>query len=180
MALSMESPAQEFEDFDRLVRQHRTRVLRFLLASLGDKDLAESLTQDCFWNAYKSRATFRGECSVDTWLIRIAVNLVRNQLRTRRYQFWKKAQRVDTEHIERWADQKISPEERASVNEQVHSIWKAASSLSDRQRTVFLLRYLEELDIHEIASATGLTPSSVHVHLRRAVDRIRRSLGKRK
>src|SRR2546422_10985377 len=76
--LSMENPALEFENFDRVVKQYRTRVLRFLLASLGDMDVAESLTQDCFWNAYKSQKTFRGECSVNTWLMRIAVNLVRS------------------------------------------------------------------------------------------------------
>src|SRR5947207_12823603 len=66
IALSMGSPALEFEDFDRVVKQYRARVLRFLLASLGDKDLAESLTQDCFGNAYKSRGTLRGQCSFDT------------------------------------------------------------------------------------------------------------------
>ena len=176
----MESPALEFEDFDRVWKQYRTRVLRFLLASLGDKDLAESLTQDCFWNAYKSRGTFRGECSVDTWLIRIAVNLVRNQVRTRRYQFWKKAERIDSEQIERWADHNISPEERASVNEQVQVIWEATSLLSERQRTVFLLRFVEDMDVHEIAEATGLTHSTVNVHLSRAVRRIRKRLGKGK
>src|SRR5215470_3457413 len=109
VVLRMENPALEFEDFESVVKQYRTRVLRFLLASLGDKDLAESLTQDCFWNAYKSRGTFRGECSVGTWLMRIAVNLVRNQVRTRRYQFWKKAERIDGDQIERWADRNISP-----------------------------------------------------------------------
>jgi RNA polymerase sigma-70 factor (ECF subfamily) len=180
MALSMESPVLEFENFDRVVKQYRARVLRFLLASLGDKDLAESLTQDCFWNAYKSRGTFRGECSVDTWLMRIAVNLVRNQVRIRRYQFWKKAERVNTEQIKRWAAQNISPEERAAVNEQVQVIWQATSSLSERQRTVFLLRFVEDLDIHEIAEVTGLTKSTVSVHLRRAVRGIRRRLGKGK
>jgi len=180
MALSMESPAREFENFDRVVKQYRARVLRFLLASLGDKDLAESLTQDCFWNAYKSRGTFRGECSVGTWLMRIAVNLVRNQVRIRRYQFWKKAERVDSEQIARWADQNISPEERTAVNEQVQAIWQATSSLSERQRTVFLLRFVEDLDIQEIAEVTGLTKSTVHVHLSRAVRGIRTRLGKEK
>ena len=59
-------PGPEFENFDRVVKQYRTRVLRFLLAAVGDIDVAESLTQDCFLNAYKSRRTFRGECSVNT------------------------------------------------------------------------------------------------------------------
>jgi RNA polymerase sigma-70 factor (ECF subfamily) len=180
IALRMENPALEFEDFDRLVEQYRTRVLRFIFASLGDMDLAETLTQDCFWNAYRSRKTFRGDCSVYTWLIRIAVNLLRTHLRSRRFQFWKKTQRVTGEDIRDWPDRTISPEERAAVNEQIQAVWEATNSLSDRQRTVFLLRFVEDLDISEIVSATGLSESAVNVHLFRAVRSIRKRLEKTK
>jgi RNA polymerase sigma-70 factor (ECF subfamily) len=157
----MENPSLEFEDFDRLVEQYRTRVLRFIFASLGDLDLAETLTQDCFLNAYKSRTAFRGTCSVYTWLIRIAVNLLRSHLRSRRFQFWKRTQRVASEDIRDWPDRTISPEERAAVNEQVQSIWNATKTLSEKQRTVFLLRFVEDLEISEIVSATGLSESAV-------------------
>ncbi len=177
IALRMENPALEFENFDRVVKQYRTRVLRFVLASLGDMDVAESLTQDCFLNAYKSRKTFRGDCSVNTWLIRIAINLVRNHVRSRRVQFWRKAERIQSDQIHDWADRSISPEERAAVNEQVQAVWEAARTLSERQRTVFLLRFVEDLDVAEIAHSTGLTESTVHVHLSRALRRIRKSLG---
>src|SRR5215475_4987962 len=180
IALSMENPVLEFENFDQVVAQYRTRVFRFVLASLGDMDVAESLTQDCFWNAYKSRKRFRGECSVNTWLMRIAVNLVRNHVRTRRFQFWKKARRVNSEEILHWADRSISPEERASLNQQVQAVWEAARNLSERQRTVFLLRFVEDLDVREIAASTGLTESTVNVHLRRAVRRIRQCVGQGK
>src|SRR5262245_62908825 len=91
IAVSMENPAVEVEDFERIVEQYRTRVLRFVFASVHDMDLAETLTQDCFWKAYRSRKTFRGDCSMNTWLMRIAVNLVRDHARSRRFQFWRKA-----------------------------------------------------------------------------------------
>src|SRR4051812_35431125 len=83
ITMNRENPALEIEDFERFVKQYRARVLRFLFASVRDMDLAETLTQDCFWKAYKHRSAFRGECSVHTWLIRIAVNLVRDQARSR-------------------------------------------------------------------------------------------------
>jgi len=176
-ALSMENPALEFENFDRLVEQYRPRVLRFLFASLRDMDLAESLAQDCFWNAYKSRSTFRGDCSMNTWLMRIAVNLVRNHTQSRRLQFWKKIQQTDNGEIGDWADRSLSPEESASIKQQVLAVWDATRSLSERQRTVFLLRYLEDLDINEIAQSTGMTPNAVNVHLFRAVRGIRKRMG---
>src|SRR5215813_14221122 len=97
ITVRMENPALELEDFDSVVEQYRTRVLRFVFASVRDMDLAETLTQDCFWNAYRNRATFRGECSVHTWLMRIAVNLVRDHTRSRHFKFWRKAERVGSE-----------------------------------------------------------------------------------
>jgi len=178
IAVNIDNPALEFEDFDRLVEQYRTRVLRFLFASVRDMDLAETLTQDCFWNAYRSRRSFRGECSVNTWLMRIAINLVRNHVTSRRFQFWKKAERIDTEQIHNWPDRGISPEQRAEIDEQVQAVWEATKTLSERQRTVFLLRFVEDLDIPEIRQATGLSESAVGVHLYRALRRIRKCLGK--
>src|SRR5207253_6766350 len=178
IAVNMENPVLEFENFDRLVEQYRTRVLRFLFASVRDMDLAETLTQDCFWNAYKSRRAFRGDCSVNTWLMRIAINLVRNHTRSRRFQFWRKAQRVDNGEIHDWPDRSISPEERAAVNEQIQAVWEATKTLSDRQRTVFLLRFLEDLDIPEIALSTGITEAAVSVRLYRAVRRIHNCVGR--
>jgi RNA polymerase sigma-70 factor, ECF subfamily len=178
--MSMKNPALEIADFERLVEQNRTRVLRFVFASIRDWDLAETLTQDCFWKAYKHRNTFRGECSPTTWLMRIAINLVRDQVRSRRFQFWRKAEQVQNEEFHNWPDRSVSPEDRAAVNEQVHAIWIATKSLSERQRTVFLLRFVDDLDIAEIASATGLTENAVNVHLYRAVRGIRKRLGQLK
>ena len=180
IAVNLGNPALEFEDFDRLVQEHRPRVLRFLFASVRDFDVAETLTQDCFWNAYKSRNTFRGECSVSTWLTRIAVNLVRNHAQNRRIQFWKKAEHLEGAEIHDWPDRSISPEERAAVNERVQAVWEATKSLSERQRTVFLLRLLEDLDIAEIAQTTGLTENAVNVHLFRGVRGIQKRLGRSK
>jgi RNA polymerase sigma-70 factor (ECF subfamily) len=178
MAIRMENPALEFDDFERLVEQYRTRVLRFVFASVRDMDLAETLTQDCFWNAYRNRRAFRGHCSVNTWLMKIAINLVRDHARNRRFQFWRKAQRVHNEEIQDWPDRRISPEDRAAVNEQVQAVWEATKTLSEKQRAVFLLRFVEDMDIPEIAHTTGLTENAVHVHLFRAVRGIRKRLGK--
>src|SRR5688500_9758231 len=90
IAVSVENSASELEDVDRLVQQHRPRLLRFIFASVRDMDVAETLTQDCFWKAHRGRETFRGDCSVQTWLLRIAVNLVRDHARRRRFRFWEK------------------------------------------------------------------------------------------
>src|SRR5688572_16055751 len=175
-----ESPAMEIQDFDRVVRQHWPRILRFLLAAVRDPDIAETLTQDCFLRAYRSRRTFRGDSTVMTWLMTIAVNLVRDRTRSRRLQFWRRAERsaVDSTLIAEWLpDRQMSPEQKAVINEQVQAVWAATAGLSERQRTVFLLRFVEDLDILEIVEATGLSESAVNVHLFRAVRAVRRRMG---
>ena len=172
-------PVQEIQDFDRVVERYWPRILRFVLAAVRDSDIAETLTQDCFWKAYRSRGAFRGESSLNTWLMRIAVNLVRDHTRSRRFQFWKNAKRtsVDSDTTHEWLpDRSISPEQRASVNEQVQAVWEATKNLSERQRTVFVLRFVEDMNILEIAEATGLTENAVNVHLFRAVRAIRKRL----
>src|SRR5262252_1431877 len=118
IGMSMERPVLEIDDFEQFVDQNRALVLRFVFASVRDMDLAETLTQDCFWNAYKSRATFRGDCGIQTWLIRIALNLIRDHARNRRFQSWRKAERVGGEEMQHWPDRSISPEEKAVVSEQ--------------------------------------------------------------
>jgi RNA polymerase sigma-70 factor (ECF subfamily) len=174
---AIDDPVQEIQDFDRVVERYWPRVLRFILAAVQDSDIAETLTQDCFWKAYRSRGGFRGDSSLNTWLMHIAVNLVRDHTRSRRFQFWKNARRdaVDSKTTHEWLpDRSISPEQRASVNQQVQAVWEATKSLSERQRTVFLLRFVEDMNILEIAEATGLTENAVNVHLFRAVRAIRK------
>jgi RNA polymerase sigma-70 factor, ECF subfamily len=180
IAMSSESPIADLEDFDAVVQAYRPRIFRFVLASLRDRDAAETLTQDCFWRAYRSRSRFRGDASVNTWLMHIAVNLVRDFLRNRRIQFWKRTMSasVDAVAISEWLpDRDVSPETKAVVKEQVEAIWRATGRLSQRQRTVFLLRFVEDMDLLEIAAATGLTEGSVKVHLFRAVNSIRKRIG---
>jgi len=182
------APAEEVRagaigDFDSLVEAHRPRIFRFILASLRDREAAENLTQDCFVRAYKARAQFRGESGVVTWLMHIAANLVRDHEASGRLKFWRRSLRSDVElsDVSEWvADQQRSPEAIAAAKEQVRAVWHAAANLSERQRTVFLLRFVEDMDLLEIAAVTGMKEGTVKVHLFRALQAVRAGLGANK
>ncbi|MBI4473614.1 MAG: sigma-70 family RNA polymerase sigma factor [Acidobacteria bacterium] len=171
----MDTPVAEISDFEKVVQVYWPRVFRFVLASIRDRDSAETLTQDCFFKAYKARSRFRGDCSVNTWLMKIAVNLVRDFARNRRLQFWKRTQSsaVEFDTVFGVPARDISPEASTLVKEQVRAVWQATEALPERQRTVFLLRFVEDMDLLEIAAATGLTEGAVKVHLFRAVHSVR-------
>jgi RNA polymerase sigma-70 factor (ECF subfamily) len=78
------------------------------------------------------------------------------------------------------ADRQQSPEAAALVQEQVKAIWAAAAGLSARQRTVFLLRFVEDMDLLEIAEVTGMKEGTVKTHLFRALQSVRARLGETK
>jgi RNA polymerase sigma-70 factor (ECF subfamily) len=168
-------------DFDAVVRQYRPRIFAFALAALRDRDAAETVAQDCFARAHRSWNQFRGEATLQTWLLQIAVNLVRDARRNRRLQFWKRASvtAIDAGSAADWLpDRDMSPEQRAAARQQVDAIWTLLPSLSEKQRTVFLLHFMEELSQQEIAEVTGISRGAVKVHLFRAVHAIRARLGR--
>ena len=175
----LECCAVEIEDFDAVVRLYRPRVFRFLLASLRDQDAAETLTQECFLKAYNGRKSFRGQASVSTWLIQIALNLARDHARNRRIQFWKRMKDPgdNAAEISEWLpDRHSSPEARVAARQQVETVWRAAARLPERQRAVFLLRFVEEMELHEIATAMDMKEGTVKSHLFRAVQTVRERL----
>ncbi len=183
LSSAVSPPAQShggIDDFDALVEAHRPRVFRFMLASLRDREAAENLTQDCFVRAYQARAQFRGDAAVSTWLMHIAANLVRDHEGSGRLQFWRRNLRpdVDVTDVSEWVvDRQRSPETIAAAKEQVRAVWKAASRLSERQRTVFLLRFVEDMDLLEIAAVTGMKEGTVKAHLFRALQAVRAAMG---
>src|ERR1017187_2558444 len=171
------------DQFTAVVAKHRPQVFRFLLASTRDFDLAETLTQYCLLKAHRNWASFRGESSAMTWLMRIAINLQKDHWRNRRMQFWRRTQSnaVDLDTASEWLPSGASSAEQGVLaKERVQQVWKSVEGLSERQRTVFLLRFVEEQELSEIAGATGLTEGTVKAHLSRALARVRKELGGRR
>ena len=171
------------EEFSAVVTKHRPQIFRFLLASTRDADLAETLTQECFLKAHRNWAGFRGESSAMTWLMRIAINLQKDHWRSRRMQFWRLTQThtVDLDEASDWLPSgERSVEQQMLAKERVGQVSKAVGKLSERQRTMFLLRYVEEMDLAEIARTTGVNEGTVKAHLSRALTRVRAELGGRR
>jgi len=168
-----EAAAREFAG---IVEAHRPQIFRFLLASTRDVDLAETLTQECFLKAHRNRDNFRGESSAMTWLMRIAINLEKDYWRNRRLQFWRhtRTNSVDLDEASEWLPSgERSVEQHLIAKEKVAQVWRVVASLSGRQRTIFLLRYVEELELADIARSTGLSEGTVKAHLSRAVNKVR-------
>jgi len=168
--------ATPFDDLESVVATYEQRVFRFMLVSLRDRDAAQSLTQDTFLRAWMARSSFRGDCAIFTWLMRIAVNLIRDHTRTNRFRFWKRADAnsVDVSEVAQHIPHlESSLESRMIANEQMAIVWESVAALSNRQRDIFLLRFVEDLNLSEIAAITNLPISTVKSHLYRALAILR-------
>jgi RNA polymerase sigma-70 factor (ECF subfamily) len=174
--LGADARTTPLDDLATVVALYQPRVFRFLLATLRDRDAAETLTQKTFLRAWTARDSFREDCSVATWLIRIALNLARDHTRTGRFRFWKHISNnsVDVADVAASVPNRDgSAESHLIAQQQVALIWQTVAGLSERQRTVFLLRFLEEMEIPEIATVTGLPMGTVKSHLYRALNTVR-------
>jgi RNA polymerase sigma-70 factor (ECF subfamily) len=164
--------------FDEIIRQHQRRVYRVIFLLVKDADAANTLTQECFLRAYLKRTSFRGECRIETWLLKIAVNLVRDHSRSRRVRFWRnligleEARTGDNVPLQ-FATPQPSAEKALLAREQLDAVWAVAASLSQQQRAVFFLRFAEEMSLAEIADVLGLKVGSVKAQLFRALGRVR-------
>jgi RNA polymerase sigma-70 factor, ECF subfamily len=177
ISFSGESRISELDDIDALVRLYKPKIFRYVAFSLSDRDAAESITQDCFLKAHRTRAQFRGDCSISTWLMGIAFNLVRDHTKSQKFRFWKSAAAtaVDASDVSHsLASGASSAEARLIAKERVH---EALKQLSDKQRSVFLMRFVEDMELSDIAAATGMPVTTVKTHLYRAVGAIRARLG---
>jgi RNA polymerase sigma-70 factor, ECF subfamily len=173
------------EEFDHIVSSHQRRVFQVLFSLVRDRDVADNLTQECFLRAYQKRATFRGEASIETWLIRIAVNLARDHVRNRRLAFWRNIlQRPATPENSgaelEAIDRQPSVEQALLAREQMKVIESTLGRISAQQRTAFSLRFFEEMTLAEIASAMELEIGTVKAHLFRAVTAVRNKLKEQK
>ncbi|MGI4829952.1 MAG: RNA polymerase sigma factor, partial [Janthinobacterium lividum] len=143
-------------------------------------DVAATIVQDCFLRAYTKREQFRGESSVASWLTSIAINLVRDHQRVRKLQFWRNAAKTSVDVMEMapvLPGNERSAEVQLLAREKAAAVGEVIKTLSLNQRTVFLMRFSEEMELAEIAKATGMPINTVKTHLHRALKAVRERVG---
>jgi RNA polymerase sigma-70 factor (ECF subfamily) len=185
VAIVRESPPADSgistEAFDHIVLEHQRRIHRILLALVRDADAADILTQECFLRAFEQRAGFRGEASVGTWLVRIALNLARDHARSRRVAFWRhllgNGRPDDATTVAPWVPDPGPPPDRMAIaRERLAAVEVVVDRLPHRQRACFLLRFVEGMALEEIAQTMHLKVGTVKTHLARGLGAVRRHL----
>jgi len=170
--------------FEEIVSKYERKIFNLILRHISDREEAEDLTQETFLNAYKSFATFRGECKIHTWLCQIALNQCKNRFRQRDRRRSVEGPSLDAPlaGIEdslrplEIADWDQSPQEVLLRNETYRYVLKAIDSLPTEYRTVIVLCDLQQMSYQQIAQITGLSLEAVKTRIHRGRLMLRRKV----
>ena len=140
--------------FDQLVRKYQSPVRRFFLAqTLGDTQLSDDLAQDTFIKAYTRIASFKGMAGFQTWLMRIAYNVLYDYRRSLK-------QTTDV-------DQQVARSSSEPPAGLKMDLYKALALLKPDERTCITMQLIDGLPIDEIADIMQLPQGTVKSHLSR-------------
>ena len=158
--------------FDRYSRP----LLSFVYDMVGERELAEDLTQETFVRAYKGLAGLRDEARLSTWLFSIAKNVARESLRTRRRHSGH-VEIDDEETVFEPHDERPTPSAELLDKELSGVIQKALLKLDEDKRLVFTLKIFQQRSYEEIAEITGFSIGKLKTDLHRARAEMRRRIG---
>jgi RNA polymerase sigma-70 factor (sigma-E family) len=154
-----EDPTAEFA---RFYEDNRDACLRAVLASRGDRQVAEDLVAEAFARAWMSWSRVRRHPAPQSWVVRTALNAGVSR--------WRKHRR----------ERPLPDQEVAFAidgSEDVDTVLLATlRQLPARQREVVALRVFLDLDTATTAGALGIAPGTVTAHLSRAIATLRREL----
>ena len=172
--------------FEEIVAKYEKSIYNLILRHISDREEAEDLTQETFLNAFKSFATFRGECKIYTWLCQIALNQCKNRFRQRDRRRTVEGPSLDAPAARGGVDDPIrpleiadwdhSPQDVLMRNEMYRYVLKAIAALPDEYRTVIVLCDLQQIDYKQIAQITGLSLEAVKTRIHRGRLMLRRKL----
>jgi len=158
------------EAFDRLVRQYQDYLYRLMVRACHHPDDAEEVAVEAFARAYERLRQFEGRSSFVTWVSRIASNLC-----FRRHER-KESPSAPLAEQDNLPDRMPGPEEQSIAAEMSRYLHDAVESLPEPDRTVLVMRDIEQMPAADVSERLGLSIPAVKSRLHRARRRLREEL----
>lgn len=155
-----------------LFELHKGRVAAQVQRMTGTPAAVDDLVQEVFIAAFRNLDGFRGDCSLPTWLYRIALNQSRK--------WWdsdRRRRRREQRAGERPVDVPGTPHEDLELREHHDRLYAALGSLPAKLREAFVARVIEGMSLQEASEALSLPISTVSYRTRRAEDLLCTALG---
>jgi len=155
-------------EFRQLFDQYFKQVKNFIYYKLGDVDAAEDIAQECFVKVWENREKVKPE-SAKSYLYTIANNLTINQLKRQKVILKFLSRRSKLEHNK-------NPQFGMELEEFSQHLQDAVTSLSEKQRIVFLKNRIDSLTYAEIANRLGISVKAVEKRMTGALMSLRETI----
>jgi RNA polymerase sigma-70 factor (ECF subfamily) len=155
--------------FSTIVRAYERPVYNYVLRLVGDRALAEDLTQEVFLRVYQGLSQFSSRSRFTTWLFQVTKNRVLDELRA----------------IERRPRAVVNLDEIAPLEvvdqplertETIDAVWRAVDALNVDLKMALLLRDVVGLSYTEIADALEITLATVKWRIYKAREEVAAAL----
>lgn len=160
------------EAFGKLYLIYLDRIYRFIFFRVScDQQTAEDLSQTVFYKAFQKIQEFRignGQGTIQAWFYRIAQNCIYDHFRTRKQSF-----SIDLAEELGKCDSVL---EELIREDKAKKLMTGLATLHEEQRTVLMLRYIEDYSYEEIASIIGKQPTAVRMIASRGMKKLKEIL----
>lgn len=156
------------DEFKQLYIKYEKQIYKYLFYLSGDKFIAEELTQETFFQAFKSIHSFKGRSKISTWLFQIAKYSF--------YSYLKKNKGVeqvtDTSTFENEISNNETPENIYEKKEASTQVLSALKKLKQPQQEIVILRFYNELSFKEIGEIFDQSETWARVNFYRAKNKL--------
>lgn len=158
--------------FRALVSRYRTRIMNLVCRFINDRDRAEEISQEVFLRVFRNRERYRKSGKFSTWIFTIAVNLTKNEIRSRvRHRGTFSLDAMDEESGGQgvsFPDSKPLPDEDLNAHEIGTKVAEALRKIPARYREAVMLRDVEGLSYEEVGQILRIPGGTVRSRINRA------------
>lgn len=152
------------DNYNEIYEKYSNEIFRYLLALTHDDQLSEEITQETFYQAFKSIRSFHGKCSMYTWLCAIAKNCLKK--------FYEK----NSKYVYDVKLEDLLFEEENFVD--INSLYNALSNLKSPYREIVQLHVFDGYSLKDISKKFNKSESFAKVAFLRAKKMLREELTK--
>ena len=169
--------------FEDVVRFYQDRLFSFALRVTGNREDAEEVAQDAFVRAYRALSGYPVEriraLALRAWLYRITLNVARNRLRGKKPRMVSLDHPLSVDGDTAWEapdDPSLRPDALYESSRRRVDMAALVASLPERYRAPIVLRYVEGLQLDEVARVLDQPLGTTKSHLHRGVNALREAL----
>jgi len=155
--------------FEEIVNRFKDRLKNFVYRYLSSEEAAEDVVQDTFLRVYQKKHMYRNIAKFSTWIYTIAGNLAKTELRKRKRRKMYSLGDLGLEDKEyEIPSEDFAPEEGVEGEFTEQEIQNAIDQLSEKFKTVIILRDIQELSYDEVSNIVDVPVGTVKSRINRA------------